>query len=182
VSITTLSDDVAVITLDDSSGACIDAIVRRDANHNDPLATKAEGITRGITADSTNLYLDKKLLVVGHVVKAKGTFTSFRDIRQVELRRVFLIQDTMEEMEAWNAAAAFKRDILLRPWKVSEEERELIDKRLKKEDSQSKLNKARHALSQKKHARRSEKQRQKEIEEEASRVILEREMNSGALI
>ncbi|KAG8623536.1 hypothetical protein KVT40_008512 [Elsinoe batatas] len=192
VSIDATSTGPTMITLDDGSGVCIDMVVKRDKSSDEPGTTLTEKVTMGFSSgplnmvDPSKLFLDGTTLQPGMVVKAKGTFSSFRGIRQVELKRLALIKDTAEEMAAWEAEARFKREVLARPWVLTEEERREIDEGWRKEDAQMKLEEARRELKGKERARKKEvverKRAKREREEEGKRRVLEERMNEGALI
>lgn len=55
------------------------------------------------------------------VVKAKGNINEFWGRKQVLLKRITVLKDTNEEMAALAETTEFKRNVLSKPWVVSEE-------------------------------------------------------------
>lgn len=55
------------------------------------------------------------------IVKAKGSVNEFWGQRQVQLKRITVLKDTNDEVAALAETTQFKRDVLLKPWVVSEE-------------------------------------------------------------
>ncbi|TKX23695.1 hypothetical protein C1H76_4211 [Elsinoe australis] len=192
-SIEATSTGPTTITLDDGSGVCIDLVVRRDQSSELHGATQTERLTMGgssgpmgLILDPTMLYLDERLLQVGLVIKAKGTFSAFRGVRQLDLKRLSVIKDTTEEIAAWKAEAEFRQEVLSRPWILSSDDQNRIDAATKQEDAQMRLEEARQALKKKERAKRRQqyerKRAQREEQEERKRQALEAEMNEGALV
>ncbi|KAF8422549.1 telomere regulation protein Stn1-domain-containing protein [Tirmania nivea] len=77
--------------------------------------------------------IDFRGISLHSVVKAKGEISEFRNSRQITLCKIELVKDTNAEAEAWRAATAFKRDILLKPWVISDEQIEKEKKRRRHE-------------------------------------------------
>lgn len=64
---------------------------------------------------------DLEGVALGSIVKAKGSINQFRGVKQVLLRRITVLKDTNEEVAAWAETTRFKRNVLLKPWVVSDE-------------------------------------------------------------
>ncbi|KYK54981.1 Protein stn1 [Drechmeria coniospora] len=90
-----------VYTIDDSSAACIEALVSL-------AATK--------DADGPSLYPD---IDVGAVVDVKGSLSTFRNERQIKIEKMFLVRGTTQEVTLWEKRGTFRRDVLDTPWVLS---------------------------------------------------------------
>ncbi|KAF4555936.1 Hypothetical protein D9617_2g059010 [Elsinoe fawcettii] len=193
VSIEAASSGPTMITLDDSSGACIDLVVKRDKSSDDPGHTKTEKLTISYTTgpmgpilNPIKLSLDGQHLQPGLLVKAKGTFSSFRGIRQIDLKRLAIVKNTTEEIAAWQAEGKSRKDIFSKPWILTEADRKRIDATIRQGDAQAKLEEARQALKKRQRSKKLEVQQRRkakrEEEEEQQRQIVEAKMNEGALV
>ncbi|POR35214.1 Protein stn1 [Tolypocladium paradoxum] len=80
-----------VYIVDDSSGACIEALV----------------------CTPTALYQE---IDVGSVVDVKGRLSAFRDEKQIKIEKMGSVQSTAEELALWEKRAKFRREVLDRPW------------------------------------------------------------------
>lgn len=58
---------------------------------------------------------------VGSVVKIKGIISVYRG-RQIAMKIIHVIPDTAAEVVEWRARNAFSKDVLSKPWVVTEEE------------------------------------------------------------
>ncbi|RDA93880.1 hypothetical protein CP533_4515 [Ophiocordyceps camponoti-saundersi (nom. inval.)] len=86
-------DDFAsrrVYTVDDSSGACIEALPGGQEQDDD--------------------------IDVGSVVDVKGGLSLFRDEKQIKIERIKRLRTTADELVLWERRAKFRRDVLDRPW------------------------------------------------------------------
>ncbi|PNS20285.1 CST complex subunit STN1 [Sphaceloma murrayae] len=193
VSIEVTSTGPAIITLDDGTGACIDLVILRDKSSEVFGRTQTDRVTMGSSSgaigmilDTKTLYLDDDLLQPGLVVKAKGTFSAYRGVRQINLKRLNILKDTAEELAAWEAETKFRTEVLSEPWILSTKQRQSIDAMNKQEEAQLKLEEARADLEKKQRARKLEqhmrKRAKREEEEERQRRKLEAEMDEGALV
>lgn len=61
---------------------------------------------------------------VGTVVKVKGRVNNWWDTIQIEVIKIEVLGCTDQEVRCWNEVLAFKRDVLSKPWVVSQEEEE----------------------------------------------------------
>jgi hypothetical protein len=133
-----------------------------------------------------DIHIDKQPLEIGAVVKVKGTISAFRNIRQIELKRIWVVRSTTEEIAEWQDGAKFKREVLSQPWVLSQEQlRDLqkseMQKRHKREEAERMEEKRlRHDAA--KTVRRAERRREHELKKEAKRRKEEEIMNAGALI
>lgn len=66
--------------------------------------------------------LDISALVLGAVVKVKGSISSFRSTLQLLLERFTILPDTNAEMRFWDERARYLADVLSVPWSLSQEE------------------------------------------------------------
>lgn len=93
-----------VFTIDDSSGACIEAAT--------PYNEKAASAPLGLPG-TTGPHAD---IDVGAVVDVKGALATFRDELQVRIERVTRVPSTGDEVALWEKRARFGREVLARPW------------------------------------------------------------------
>ncbi|KAI5207395.1 hypothetical protein E4T39_01945 [Aureobasidium subglaciale] len=179
-----------LLTLDDSSGACIDIKIERK----DPTKVEA-GTTNTVVANldiSTAFGYDSEIRVDGQVVdiatviKVKCTIGRFRGVKQLVLKRCGVLKDTTEEIAAWESMAEFKRDVLAKPWILSAADRVLLDAQLQEEamreqEEERRERRTRRAI-QKREEHRAEKRQAREEEKEKRRLAAEKKFNQGALI
>lgn len=59
---------------------------------------------------------------VGTVVDIKGSIALFRDEKTVKIEKVRMLRSTEEEVALWERRMAFRRDVLARPWVLSEKQ------------------------------------------------------------
>ena len=70
----------------------------------------------------TNRTLSLIPFSLGSIIKAKGSITTFRGVRQLSLERIFMVKDTAEEARCWAENTAFTREVLEKEWVVGKEE------------------------------------------------------------
>ena len=176
VAIEDINTRYCILVLDDSSGATIEVkIVRVDGNtaiHN--VKTSVETPSARAGTGALKISIDGHQLNIGSVLKAKGTITTFRGQHQLELKRAYVI-DTTDEARAWIRIAAFKREVLSKPWVLTPAEMRRVDQEVAQE-RQEEQERIKHA------ARRRERKRRWEERYERRRRQEEIEMNAGALI
>ncbi|KAH0366792.1 hypothetical protein KCU65_g5060, partial [Aureobasidium melanogenum] len=180
-----------ILTLDDSSGSCIDIkIERNDPAKVDPDSTSNTTISN-LDIDTpfdgpTEIKVDGQVVDIATVLKVKCTIGSFRGVKQLELKRCNVIRDTTEEVATWEAMALFKRDVLAKPWMLSAVDQATLDAQLQQEALREQEEERRERRSQRAHQRReehrAEKRRAREEEKEQKRLAAERKFNQGALI
>jgi len=178
--------NIAIITVDDGSGATIDLKIGRNKDLDKPLETSVRNMTIHSSIGHFTVRVDGKIVEIGTVVKIKGTFSSFRGERQIELKRIWTVNDTVQEMAAWIASTRFKQDTLLRPWRLSDKERAAIDQYLVETETRQKEQARRSKHKEKSRAQHLAEKEQRRIKyeqhAERKRLASEREMNRGALI
>jgi hypothetical protein len=119
-----------VLTLDDSSGACIEACLLLP-NPSITVEAKPTGQVIGIpTAAATAV---DQAPDVGTVVNVKGELTTFRNERQITVKKIDSVKSTAHELALWEQREAFRRDILEKPWILSSQD----VRRCRKEAEQS---------------------------------------------
>lgn len=185
-------------TLDDSSGRTIECVClappKSDAlpkgnNHSGiswtdnrakpvprtPADVSAEqsAIVNMISPDGPKL----KGFDVGSVVKIKGTISEFRDVRQVAMKIIHIIPDTEAEVVEWRARNAFYRDVLGKPWVVTEEQEKKCLRDVEREkwrEEEKKKRKIKKGESEEDRVLRKKKER-REKRERAAKVAKEAE-------
>lgn len=130
--------------------------------------------------------VNEKIVDVGTLVKVKGLFSSFKGERQIDPKRIWIVNDTAEEMAAWMDIAKFKQDTLLRPWRLSDKRRAVVDEHLVQAETLRKEEARRNKHKEQSRAQRLAEKEQRRLKyeqhAERKRLALEREMNQGALI
>ena len=63
---------------------------------------------------------DLKDVSLHSIIKAKGSLGEFRGNKQLLLRRVAVLHDTNDEVNAWTEAIKFKKNVLSKPWHLTE--------------------------------------------------------------
>ncbi|OAA70256.1 OB-fold nucleic acid binding domain protein [Cordyceps fumosorosea ARSEF 2679] len=97
-------------TIDDSSGACIEAIVSLDT------AKTASTTNEPAAAPAGSLAQPYDHVDVGSVVDVKGALTTFRDARQLKVEKMTTVPSTAGEVSLWAKRSAFRRDVLGKAW------------------------------------------------------------------
>lgn len=191
VAIDDINASYTVLTIDDGSGATIELkIVRMLPVERNPLDSSS-----ATTIDNVNIIsrlgvfevlVNNHILDIGTVIKAKGTLSEFRGIKQVDLKRAWVVSSTDEEARAWTETALFKQTVLSEPWHLSSAQRKEVKIQMKKEKKKEQEYVRRKAEYQsKKNEQREAKELyliQKEARDEVKRRKEEVMMNSGALI
>ncbi|KAH9864274.1 hypothetical protein J1614_010208 [Plenodomus biglobosus] len=127
-----------VLTLDDGSGANIELkIVRIPPPEPNPADTSSPTTIENVHVVSRlgvfDVLVDQQSLDIGTVIKAKGTVSEFRGVKQLDLKRISIVTTTNEEVRAWAEAAAFKQSVLSRPWHISATEGKKIKSAIRAE-------------------------------------------------
>lgn len=118
-------------TIDDSSGACIEAMISLAAPAPAPNAQEpVTAVTLGPLAQPVTPY---DHIDVGSVVDVKGALTTFRDTKQLKVEKMAALRGTAEEMKLWAKRGAFRRDVLETPWTLPDK----IVRKCRKEAEQS---------------------------------------------
>ena len=128
----------ALLMLDDGSGRAIEVKIPR---RHGPALLDGEVHQSNTLVDNLNVYdtwglasltIDNQPIRVGTVLKVKGTIAEFRE-RQLELKRVFLVKDTNEEVVFWAGVAKHRRDVLSKPWVLSSADMRALDDQIEAE-------------------------------------------------
>ncbi|KFA53170.1 hypothetical protein S40293_03175 [Stachybotrys chartarum IBT 40293] len=119
-----------VFTLDDSSGACIEACLLLP---NPTITVEANPIGQVIGIPTVAATAINQAPDVGTVVNVKGELTTFRNERQITVKKINSVRSTSHELALWEQRAAFQRDILEKPWILSSQD----VRRCRKEAEQS---------------------------------------------
>ena len=131
-----------------------------------PLTTT---VYRTHIADLTvhiNAYADNAILLASHPVtigttlKAKGTLSIWRNAFQLNLLRAFIVKDVDTEVEVWEGYAEFCRQVLSKPWFVSQEEVSLLEMQERKRMGEEKR---RVRKERERRERREEKEKEKKL-------------------
>lgn len=64
---------------------------------------------------------DLKEVSLHSIIKAKGSLGEFRGNKQLLLRRIAVLHDTNDEVDAWTETIKFKKNVLSKPWHLTEE-------------------------------------------------------------
>ena len=171
------------LSLDDSSGACVDVkITLRQVSRNDgavyPSNTLVDEVNVLALPGEPSVMLNNKPVGIGSVIKVKGTLSVFRDVRQIDLKRMFHVANTNAEAAAWAETVQWKRDVLSKPWILSAEKRIRIDQELAREEKRL-LERSRKRKASHDHSR--EERQAREAKREAKRKRDEAKFNAGAL-
>lgn len=191
VAIDDITSKYSALTLDDGSGATIELkIVRRIADQQ-----SSERYLSNTTINNVNvishfgvfeIIVDNVTVDIGTVLKAKGTISEFRGVKQLELRRVQIVSSTDEEAQAWAESAAFKAKTLSNKWRVTSAEHAVIKTKIKTEKKKTREHDKRLREYEVKRneyeAARSAHEAKREAKLEARRRKEELMMNAGALI
>lgn len=110
-----------LLTLDDSSGETIDIVCNKTSNHS---VVRADGDGRDTEAEKRASLM--RQIELGSVIKAKGTITTFRGIRQIHLERVAILLDTEAEVEFWKQRVQTFQDVLSKPWRLSKQQQKKL--------------------------------------------------------
>ncbi|EME45026.1 hypothetical protein DOTSEDRAFT_33627 [Dothistroma septosporum NZE10] len=172
-----------ILTLDDSSGANIEVKIEKrtratgdDAQH--PSNTLVDNVNVLIELGRPTILVNAKPLELGTVIGAQGIITTFRQSRQLSLKRIFRVKDTNEEALHWGKAVDWKQKILSNRWVLSRQQQDAIDEQVRQEERKEQ---ERARLHRKKQAKYDEKYRQKRAAREEKRQIVEAQFNKGAL-
>ncbi|KAK4958787.1 hypothetical protein LTR10_003583 [Elasticomyces elasticus] len=175
--------EYTILTIDDSSGECIDVKITTLAtvagNEKGYASnTGVENVDVHVTMGLPTLHLNFKPVQIGEVLEIKGTISVFRRERQIELKRLFLVPGTNAEASEWRKTALWISTVLSRPWVLTDKERDAMDKRIKREEvDEKKMSNRRRA----KDAKHDEERKRYEEKREAKRKRAESRMNEGAL-
>lgn len=130
--------------------------------------------------------IDGQQVDIGTVLNVKCTIDEFRGQKQLEMKRARIVHTTNEEAKAWAEAAAYKREVLSKPWHISSTEHRQIKKEIKSRKKQEEEEERREAEREAKLKERrqayNEYMAKREEKLERRRRKEEVMMNAGALI
>ncbi|KAF2493567.1 hypothetical protein BU16DRAFT_541239 [Lophium mytilinum] len=137
-----------------------------------------------------DVVVDGITLDVGSVVKVKCTIGRFRNERQLEIKRIWVIKDTNEEVQAWADTSKYRQTVLSKPWRLSSRARRKFDEQVKQDQKrQTEYTQKKAEYDRRKKRQQEEKEREWatkvrrwEEREELKRREKEKLFNEGALI
>jgi hypothetical protein len=195
VGVVVVIDDItskySALTLDDGSGATIELkVVRRITDQHSSDSYPSNTLINNVNVISQlgvfEVTVDNVNVDIGTVLKAKGTISEFRGVKQLELRRVQIVSSTDEEAQAWAESAAFKATVLSNKWRITSAEHGVIKAKIKAEKKKAKEYDKRLREYEVKRdeyeAARAAHEAKREAKLEARRRKEELMMNAGALI
>lgn len=174
----------ALLMLDDGSGSAIEVKIPRrhgpdlSSGTLHPSNTLVDNVDIHSKWGLASLSVDKKAVPVGTILKVKGTITKFRE-RQIELKRVFFVRDTNEEVNFWAGVAKHRRDILSKPWVLSKAEMKVIDDGIEAEERKER---ERKKARQAKYAKHEERKAKSDEKRERQRKRVQEVLDDGALV
>lgn len=191
VSIEDRLNKYTLLDLDDGSGAIITLKISRLVAEvagaaTCPSNTTVSNVDVLSTLGRYNVLVDKVPLDIGTILKVKCTISVFRNVRQLELVRIWILRSTAEEIKEWEDSAKFKAEVLSKPWLLSEEQlRDFQEAEMKKrrnKEEAEKVEEQRQRQEAAKKLKRVERRREHEIRKEARRRKEDEIMNAGAII
>jgi Telomere regulation protein Stn1 len=169
-----------LLTVDDGSGATMVVKVRQVEQSVDTHSnTTVLNVNIFSTPISYWLEIDNERVDVGTVIRVKCTISSFRGERQLVLQRASVVKTTKDEAEAWLDTARCKLDTLSKPWQLTDQELETLEK----EEHARVARAAEEARSKAEHKRARARLREKVERKMARKRREEHEaMDNGALV
>lgn len=169
-----------LVSVDDGSGAIMTVkIVRRQRSEHDtaeyPSNTVIDNLDVPVSMGIPSLVVDRERVELGTPVRVRGTLSTFRGVRQIELKRIKVLRATGEEVKAWAETATWTREVLRTPWVLSREA-------LEKVDADARADERRKLESNRKRRRLEARLAEKRARDETKRELLEAEYNRGALL
>ncbi|KAL8788099.1 MAG: hypothetical protein Q9213_001857 [Squamulea squamosa] len=169
------------MTLDDSSGLTIEVICKKNISTSTaPLDTTVDSHgsikLNKLPAQKDDEHvcitsqgkIDLKVFEVGSVVKIKGGLSEYRGEKQVKLERISLIHTTNEEATAWAENATFHKNILYKPWVVSE-------------NHQRRAKRKAEGVEQEREVKKRRRRRRKELAEDREHEVHQDQARRGAV-
>ncbi|KAF5019917.1 hypothetical protein F66182_8079 [Fusarium sp. NRRL 66182] len=122
-----------VYTIDDSSGVCIECAI---------VIPAPGGIGSATTATTTTeeAALNKKVdesTDVGSVVYVKGSLSTFRDERQINVVELNVVRSTAQEVALWEKRNKFQADVLDKSWTLRNRDIRTCRKEAEKDEEQA---------------------------------------------
>ncbi|KAF2744659.1 hypothetical protein M011DRAFT_460698 [Sporormia fimetaria CBS 119925] len=195
-------DDIAsrytILTLDDGSGATIEAkllrvVTKNESGSNISTSTNVSNVS---VIDQLGIYsvrVDKHEIDIGTVLKVKGTIAIYRDVKQLVTQRLFIVRTTEEEAKAWKQMSEFKKEVLDTPWRLTKGDHHRIKQEIRAERKAKAKEEAEFKAQEEKYEREKREQekrrrarlpqiRRYEAQLESKRAKQEALLNEGALI
>ncbi|KAF3037853.1 hypothetical protein E8E12_008770 [Didymella heteroderae] len=191
VAIDDITSKYSALTLDDGSGATIELkIVRRVTDQQSSETCSSNTTINNVNVISQfgifEITVDNVNIDIGTVLKAKGTISEFRGVKQLELKRVQIVSSTDEEARAWLDGAAFKTEVLSNKWRITSAEHAIIKAKIKAEKKKAKEYDKRlreYEIKRDEYeAARAAHEAKREAKLEARRRKEDLMMNAGALV
>lgn len=120
-----------VYTVDDSSGVCIECTIDIPRTV-PPVGSAIAGAgsnpkSKVTTAASTTNPPDAISKVpeevdVGTIVDIKGELALFRDHKQLKILKTTILRSTEHEVAFWEKLSTFRKDVLDKPWELTEKQ------------------------------------------------------------
>ena len=110
------------ITVDDGSGGVINCMCwKPDKDQVKPAGGQNGDAMPEKTIDDEQQKRENviKSIDIGTVVQVKGTFTSFHEVRQIQIERLTVVPTTNDEIKLIAARTKFLEEVLVKPWVVS---------------------------------------------------------------
>ncbi|KAH0544529.1 hypothetical protein FGG08_001301 [Glutinoglossum americanum] len=113
-----------ILWVDDGSGSWggIEVVWERPCPSSSPSNANATTAVTTLAPPRTTATPDISGIDIGTVIRAKGTITTFRNTRQILLKRVEILPDTQSEVKAWKGVTRFRVEVLGKPWELEPEE------------------------------------------------------------
>lgn len=109
-----------IYTVDDSSGVCIECLV--DVPRTDAALTAAVTAANVDSATPAPKRVVPDEVDVGTVIDVKGGLSLFRGHKQVKILKATVLRSTEQEVAFWGKITTFRRDVLEKPWKLTDKE------------------------------------------------------------
>lgn len=119
-----------VYTVDDSSGVCIECMVDNPrpspSTGNMVIVVGSNSSSKAATtATKTDAHSVPKVpedVDVGTIVDIKGELALFRDHKQVKVLKTTVLRSTEQEVAFWIRLRDFRRNVLDKPWELTEKQ------------------------------------------------------------
>lgn len=170
-----------LLTLDDGSGETIEAVCakspqpqqsQRDTTTSTTIPGQSRHKPEDPTVDRDALVRETALsnLSIGTIIQAKGSITTFRSTRQLNLLRLTIIPNTATETLHIEARTRTLLTILCKPWTVSPEQQAKLLQRAQGVDEEGRRRRLRLRDRERRQAEREERyarriEREYEVEE-----------------
>lgn len=171
------------VTLDDGSGELLNVkITRRPADQvakaEYPSNTLVDNVDVNVTLGVAALAIDGRPVTVGQPIRVRGSLETYRGVRQLDLKRIKLIQNTVDEVKEWQETVEWKTTVLNKNWVLSKEKMKELDAAAHAQQMQAAERQQRKRAW---HARHDEKRRRADAKYEIKRQALDSRYNNGAL-